>query len=80
MQNIDEKSPMSNSGKTPLHSATIHGQLEVCKYILDNIKDINPRCNNGQTPLDIAHEKKYFAIFELISQHIENAVQCSRPK
>ena len=74
MEHTRKKSPRSNSGKTPLHSAALHGQLEICKYILDNVKNINPRCHNGQTPLDIAHNRKHFQIFELISQHIERAV------
>ena len=65
---------LKSQWRTPLHSAALHGQLEVCKYILDNVKNINPRCQNGQTPLDIAHNRKHFQIFELISQHIERAV------
>ena len=36
---------------TPLHIAAIHGQLDLCKYIIDRNEDKNPKSNSGCSPM-----------------------------
>ena len=39
---------------TPLHIASVHGRIDIVKYIMSNIRDVNPKDWNGDTPLHYA--------------------------
>ena len=39
---------------TPLHIASVHGRIDIVKYIMSNIADVNPKDWNGDTPLHYA--------------------------
>ena len=49
-----DKNPQDGNGETPLHTAALHGHLEVCQLILEQVEDKNPKDNFGETPLDLA--------------------------
>ncbi len=46
--NVDSK---SNWGRTALHEAALHGQLEIAKILLDQGANVNAKNNRGETPL-----------------------------
>jgi len=55
-QYVSEKSgyknhPSKENGLTPLHTAARKGHLEICKYIISNVRIKNPADNFGFTPL-----------------------------
>ena len=51
-----EKNPFIDASYkvTPLHIASVHGRIEIVKYITSNITDVNPKDWNGDTPLHYA--------------------------
>ena len=50
-----DKNPFYDEFKsTPLHIASIHGRIDIVKYIMSNVKDVNPKHRNGDTPLHYA--------------------------
>ena len=54
MEKTEEKCPIDIGKWTPLHSAAFGGQLNTCKYIVENLGIITPKTGNGSTPLHIA--------------------------
>lgn len=53
-------------GNTILHNAVKYGYTEVVSTLLKARADLKARNNNGQTPYDIAEEKGYEEISQLI--------------
>jgi len=53
MKNSPEKNPVVSyrRNNTALHAAAWYGNLEISRWILDQVKDKNPRNYIGQTPL-----------------------------
>ncbi|KAL3728074.1 hypothetical protein ACJRO7_032772 [Eucalyptus globulus] len=44
-----------HDGRGALHLAAIHGEIEVCKYLLEELKlDVDPKDVAGETPLHLA--------------------------
>ena len=44
LKQLCEKNPANGiNGFTPLHSAALHGSLEVCQYFMENILDKSPQ-------------------------------------
>ena len=58
------KNPDDYIGITPLHLAAEYGHLEVCKWIVENVKDKNPKDDNGFTPIDKATDKSVIALIK----------------
>ena len=56
----------NNVGMTPLHFAARHGQLEVCKLIMDNVVDKNPADIQGLTPRQMAKSKGYYKLYVIM--------------
>ena len=57
-------------GETILHTAAYNNSFEIVKYILDNYDvDINAKNNTGETPLDLAIERGYIEIAQLLRTH-----------
>ena len=54
---------------TPLHAAASQGHYEVVKLFVDNIEDKHPRDGNQKTPLDLAREREYTNIIELLEKY-----------
>ena len=53
VKRIGDVNPKCNGdGCTPLHTAAIHGHLEICKLLIDNVDDKSPTLYSGWTPLD----------------------------
>ena len=52
-------------GKTPLHEAASNGRLEVCRLIIDSVRDKNPERDDGVTPLDLAISKGHKKVMNL---------------
>jgi ankyrin repeat protein len=59
---LDDVNPKDNNGWTPLHSASYHGYLELCEFIIGKIADLNPYINDGKTPIYFANERNQRAI------------------
>lgn len=58
------------SGYTILHEAARTNRFEIVKYILDNYDvDINAQTHSGKTPLDLAIERGYIDIAQLLRTH-----------
>ena len=71
MNGICNKNPKDIIGNTPLHIAAYNGQLEICRFIVQNVEDKNPKNHQGRTPLHNAAYKNQNVICELILQNIE---------
>ena len=61
-----------NMGITPLHCAVQNGHIEVCKYIIDNIRDKNPMTAWGWTPFHQAAFSGDSEICEFIIEKIHD--------
>jgi ankyrin repeat protein len=56
---------------TPLHIAAEEGNVEVCKFLIEEIKNKNPKLpHNGWTPLHPACKMGYFGICEVILKNV----------
>ena len=66
MENIDDKSPRSINGSTPLHLAAYKGHFETCFLLLKKIKDKEPRNGKDQTPLALAAINHHTKVAKLI--------------
>ena len=55
-ERADAKNPWDVDGWTPLHHAAEMGNLEICKFILENVSDINPANDYDDTPVDMARK------------------------
>ena len=52
--------------------AAMWGHLDVCKYIMENIKDKSPRNNLGETPLHLAAINGFLDVCQYIIENIED--------
>lgn len=68
------------AGWTPIHQAAENGHEQVCKLIMDKIKDKNPADLKGRTPLHIAAKNGYLAVCELILDELEDKNNHVNPK
>ena len=68
--NVEDKEPKDNNGRTPLHHAAKYGHLEVCKLIIGEIEDKNPTDTAGWTPLHCAAQNGYEEIYNLIASQV----------
>ena len=68
------------TGWTPIHQAAENGHEQVCKLIMDKIKDKNPADLKGRTPLHIAAKNGYLAVCELILDELEDKNSHVNPK
>jgi ankyrin repeat protein len=68
------------TGWTPIHQAAENGHEQVCKLIMDKIKDKNPADLKGRTPLHIAAKNGYLAVCELILDELEDKNKHVNPK
>jgi ankyrin repeat protein len=51
---------------TPLHTAAVHGELEVFRLLLDNSADITAKTVRGKTPLQLAEQNRQEHIVSFI--------------
>lgn len=80
-ENLEDKNPQSDNGLTPLHIAAEEGNVEVCKFLIEEIKNKNPKLpHNGWTPLHPACKMGYFGICEVILKNVteKSKTQCSK--
>ena len=63
---VDEKSPLTKIGDTPLHNAVESGNLEICKFIIENKSNPNLRSHDRDTPLHLAAAFGNLAIFKFL--------------
>ena len=58
---------------TPLHSAILGGNLNVCKLLIEKHKvDVNASDVNGMTPLHLAFKKGDLEICKFLSKYSQN--------
>ena len=62
-----DKNPENTGGYTPLHSAAEIAHVELCRLIMDEIKDIFPKI----TPLHLATRGGHTAVKDLIIEYVE---------
>ena len=74
--NIDNKNPLLTGsegcfdGKTALYIAAKHGNLEICQYIMEHVKDLKPE-SNGDT---VFHAAIFSRSHNLCQYFIEKGV------
>ena len=56
-------------GLTPLHSASMEGELEVVRLLLEHGADVAVEKNNGKTALQFADEEGHDEVVELLLEH-----------
>jgi len=59
----------TKTGDTPLHLAACFNNRWLAELLLVNVAEINCRNNDGKTPLDIAEEKGYDEIKEILIKY-----------
>ena len=74
MNNIGDKNPKDDVGRTPFHDAAWEGHFNICKYIMSLTEDINPKMSNGFTPLHLAAYKGHHDICELIVKNVKEKI------
>jgi ankyrin repeat protein len=57
---------------TPLHFAAQTGNLEICKFLSENLQhtNANPRTNTGITPLHLAAKNGHLEIYKFICETV----------
>ena len=70
MEKLEDNCPKNRTGKTPLHVAAANGQLNIFKYIIENVLEKNSEDVDGNTPLDLAREGKYWEIVTVASKYL----------
>ena len=68
---MSEINPNGEKGDTPLHWLAIDGNVELCKYIVENVTDKNPSNDYGVTPLHEAAVRDHLAICKLIVPQVK---------
>ena len=61
--NIEDKNPPDDFGKTPLHIAAMRCIEDIFQFIFENIENKNPRDNVGFTPLHYAAKDGYLPMY-----------------
>ena len=69
-ENVQDKEPKDNKGRTPLHHAAKYGNLELCKLIIGEMDNKNPSDSYGWTPLHCAAQNGHEVICDLISSQV----------
>ena len=59
------KNPANNDGWTPIHTAAINSNLEICRLIVNNVDNKHPINNEGKTPKNTTDEKNYTSVSQL---------------
>ncbi len=63
-----------DSGMTPLHCATYYDRLDTARFLLAQHADVTAMDQFGQTPLDLAEQKGFSEMAELLKEHEERNV------
>ena len=71
---MDDKNPWDEKSWTPLHHAAEMGNLEVCKFILENVSDKNPTNDYNETPVDMAREHGRIEVLQLFKEYGINSI------
>ncbi len=69
IKSVSNINAVENSGKTPLHYATIYGRSGIVSALLEHGADINAVDNDGKTPL---HYASHYGNYEMIKLLIES--------
>jgi ankyrin repeat protein len=59
----------SQSGWTPLHTASLFGALEVVRLLLEHGADVEAKTNNGETALQVAAENGHDEVVKLLREY-----------
>jgi ankyrin repeat protein len=72
MENILDKNPMDNEGKTPLHMSAEGGHLKICEYIMDHLQNKSPKDNDDWTPLHYAANAGHFDVCNAMTKIVDD--------
>ena len=62
---------------TPLHIAAMFGKLEICRLIMDEIKNDNPKGAGGNTPLHLAAANGHSEVCKMMVERICDKNPCN---
>jgi len=73
-KDVDINLTSSSHGRTPLIQACSKGRIEIVREILMSGRDvnINAQCNGGKTAIEIASEKGYRSIVDLLESFLRS--------
>ena len=73
-ENMSDKNPIMEYGRTLLHCAAMTGKLEICRYLIEGTTQINlhPRDRAGCTPLGYAAQYGHLDVCKLINVSDKN--------
>ena len=60
-----------DNGRSLLHYAAEHGQLEIVKAILEKVEDINKKDENDDTPFALAIKNNHLDIVKIMIDKVE---------
>ena len=72
---MNDKNPADKNGNTPLHLACENGNLDICRLLLNSVKEAsgaaaNPANFDGVTPLQIADQSGDVELTELLTSAV----------
>ena len=69
IRNGEDVNAKGDNGSTPLHQASLKGNLEMVKLLIEHGADMNVKNNYGKTPLHWASFKGHLEITQLLIKH-----------
>lgn len=55
----------------PIHLAAEFGHVEICRFLLENVKEKNPKADWGETPYRFAAKNYHFDVCCLLMKHLD---------
>jgi ankyrin repeat protein len=69
----DKVNKIDKRGRSPLHLASIHGSLEIARFLIKKGAKIDFKNSDGQTPLLLASQQGYYEIVKLLLENEADA-------
>jgi len=62
----------AEDGRTPLHSASSSGHVDVARMLMERSADMSAQAEDGRTPLHWALENNYVDVAQMLVEHSAN--------